>query len=64
MYVLVGTKGEILIHLKDLRFQMVGELTNTYRERALKLYILFTALYQPFIWTGQAQNEDYNFESC
>lgn len=29
MYVVVGIKGEILIHLKDLRFQMVGKLTNT-----------------------------------
>lgn len=58
MYVLVEIKGGILIHLKDLRFQMIGKLTNTYKERALKLYILFTALYQPFIWIGQAEDED------
>lgn len=36
-------KGEIFIHLKDLRFQMIGQLTNI--NRAVKFYILFTALY-------------------
>lgn len=62
MYVFVEIKGEIFIHLKVVRFQMIGQLTNT--NRALKLYILFTALYHPFIWICKAQNEGHNFESC
>lgn len=63
MYFSAEIQGEILVHLKDLCKILNVRQTHYDLYRPLKIYAVFTALYQPSIWMNQAQNEKYNFEA-